>query len=147
MTNLSVKRHCYVVIVLRSIWSLPNSFYFSMFFPHCVPTFQDKWGKVFSDTSISPFLHVAYVFTILYNITYVYIYIYNIIILFMYITLYIYTCTCMILEKGGSRTHGKTSTPPLVFHQAFLGICIFAGTMIIPCYLVWRASTKNLWFD
>lgn len=28
-------------------------------------------------------------------------------------------------------------------NDAFLGICIFAGTMIIPCYLVWRASTKN----
>lgn len=27
--------------------------------------------------------------------------------------------------------------------NAILGICIFAGTMIIPCYLVWRASTKN----
>eukprot|EP00438_Fugacium_kawagutii_P034386 Skav204891 [mRNA] locus=scaffold2602:423838:431561:+ [translate_table: standard] len=27
--------------------------------------------------------------------------------------------------------------------DALLGICIFAGTLVIPCYLIWRASTKN----
>jgi hypothetical protein len=74
---------------------------------------------VFSDTSISPFLHVAYVFTILYNTTYVYIYIQYYNIIYVYNIIYIHMHVYDIGEGGEAERMARLARLPWSFTRPF----------------------------